>query len=51
MNDDAAVEALQALVRIPTVSDRDPEQVDNGAFDQALDELASRFPLLHEQPS
>lgn len=49
MNDDAAVAALQALVRIPTVSDRDPAQVDTAVFDQALHELATRFPLLHEQ--
>lgn len=48
MDDDAAVDALQALVRIPTVSDRDPDKVDNTVFDQALQELAKRFPLLHE---
>jgi carboxypeptidase PM20D1 len=48
MDDDAAVAALQALVRIPTVSDRDPAKVDNEAFDQALDELERRFPLLHQ---
>jgi carboxypeptidase PM20D1 len=48
MDDDAAVAALQALVRIPTVSDRDPVKVDNDAFDQALVELQRRFPLLHQ---
>lgn len=48
MDDDAAVEALQALIRIPTVSDRDPANVDPAQFDQALDELARRFPLVHE---
>jgi carboxypeptidase PM20D1 len=48
MDDDAAVAALQALVQIPTVSDRDPAKVDTAAFDQALDELERRFPLLHE---
>jgi carboxypeptidase PM20D1 len=48
MDDDAAVAALQALVRIPTVSDRDLAKVDHEAFDQALDELERRFPLVHE---
>jgi carboxypeptidase PM20D1 len=48
MDDDAAVAALQALVRIPTISDRDPVKVDNDAFDQALVELQRRFPLLHQ---
>lgn len=42
-----AVGKLQALVRVPTVSDRDPERVDTGAFDRLLDELALQFPLLH----
>jgi carboxypeptidase PM20D1 len=40
-----AVEALQALVRIPTVSH--PEQRDESTFDALLAELAERFPLLH----
>ncbi|MCD9198309.1 M20/M25/M40 family metallo-hydrolase [Aeromicrobium wangtongii] len=48
MNDDAAVAALQALVRIPTVSDRDPDKVDTAAFDELLAEMARRFPLLHD---
>jgi carboxypeptidase PM20D1 len=48
MDDDVAVAALQALVQIPTVSDRDPAKVDVAAFDRALDELRRRFPLLHE---
>ncbi len=48
MDDDAAVAALQALVRIPTVSDRDPANVDAAVFDEAIDELARRFPLVHE---
>ncbi|MCL8250608.1 M20/M25/M40 family metallo-hydrolase [Aeromicrobium fastidiosum] len=48
MDDDAAVAALQALVRIPTVSDRDPANVDVAAFDEALDELERRFPLVHQ---
>ncbi|WP_228764930.1 hypothetical protein [Aeromicrobium sp. S22] len=49
MNDDAAVEALQALVRIPSVSDRDPDKVDIAAFDELLAEMRRRFPLLHER--
>jgi carboxypeptidase PM20D1 len=49
VNDDAAVAALQALVRIPTVSNRDSEQVDTAAFDALLVEMAHRFPLLHER--
>ena len=44
---DAAVAKLQALVRIPTVSDRDPERVDTAAFDALHAELADQFPLLH----
>ena len=43
------VTALQALVRIPTVSDRDPSRVDSEAFDRLLAELARQFPLLHER--
>ena len=46
---DPAVEKLQALVRIPTVSDRDPARVDTDAFDRLLEELRAQFPLLHEQ--
>ena len=46
---DRVVAALQALVRIPTVSDRDPARVDTAAFDRLLDELATQFPLLHER--
>lgn len=49
MDDDAAVAALQALVRIPTVSDRDLDKVDSEAFDEALHELARRFPLIHQR--
>ncbi|MBC2931820.1 M20/M25/M40 family metallo-hydrolase [Nocardioides sp. zg-1228] len=48
---DRVVAALQALVRIPTVSDRDPARVDADAFDRLLAELATRFPLLHERLS
>ncbi len=46
--DDRAVERLRALVRIPTVSDRDPGRVDTAAFDRLLAELAAQYPLLHE---
>ncbi len=42
-----AVEKLQALVRIPTVSDRDPALVDTALFDEFLTELARQFPVLH----
>ena len=45
---DRAVAKLQALVRIPSVSDRDPTQVDMAAFDALLDEMRSQFPRLHE---
>src|SRR5215203_4633220 len=44
---DAAVRKLQALVRIPTVSDRDWSRVDSDAFDRLLAELRTQFPLLH----
>lgn len=43
-----AVEKLQALVRIPTVSHRDPARVDTAAFDDFVETLADLFPLLHE---
>ena len=43
-----AVEKLQALVRIPTVSHRDPTRVDTAAFDDFVETLAELFPLLHE---
>jgi carboxypeptidase PM20D1 len=45
---DRAVAKLQALVRIPSVSDRDPSRVDTNAFDRLLDELRAQFPRLHE---
>ncbi len=44
---DRAVAKLQALVRIPTVSHREPALVDDRAFDAFLVELAAQFPLLH----
>jgi carboxypeptidase PM20D1 len=43
-----AVAKLQALVRIPTVSDRDPAKVDTAAFDAFLDEHRQLFPLLYD---
>src|SRR5689334_12279330 len=46
---DPAVEKLQRLVRIPTISHRDPEQVDVAAFDAFLAELERSFPLLHQR--
>lgn len=44
---DDAVAALRALVRLPTVSHRDPADADPALFDALLDELARRFPLTH----
>ena len=46
---DAAVAKLQALVRIPTVSHRDPALTDTAAFAAFLEELARQFPLVHER--
>lgn len=46
---DPAVAKLQALIRIPTVSHRDPERVDGAAFDRFVTELAGLFPLVHER--
>ena len=45
----ARVGKLQALVRIPTVSYREPERIDTAAFDAFVEELARQFPLLHER--
>ena len=44
-----SVAKLQALVRIPTVSNRDPDLVDVAAFDEFVAELARQFPMLHER--
>jgi carboxypeptidase PM20D1 len=44
-----AVAKLQALVRIPTVSHREPERVDTAAFDEFLAEHERQFPLVHER--
>lgn len=46
---DPVVTALRALVRVPSVSDRDPAQVDTAVFDELLAELARQFPLVHER--
>jgi carboxypeptidase PM20D1 len=47
--DDAAVEALRALIRIPTVSDWDPAREDRSAFEALLSALRARFPRLHAE--
>jgi carboxypeptidase PM20D1 len=47
--DAVAVAALQALVRIPTVSWADEDLIDGEAFAAFHEELARRFPLLHAQ--
>ena len=44
---DRVVAKLQALVRLPTVSDRDPAKVDRAVFDAFVSELAVLFPRLH----
>jgi carboxypeptidase PM20D1 len=46
---DRAVAKLQALVRIPTVSNRNRALVDTAAFDLLLVELERQFPILHER--
>ncbi|GAA4265278.1 M20/M25/M40 family metallo-hydrolase [Frondihabitans peucedani] len=43
----SAVERLQALIRIPTVSSRDPEAVDHASFDAFLRTLRELYPRLH----
>jgi len=48
-HNDRAVTKLQALVRIPTVSNRDPALVDTEAFDRLLVELGRQFPVLHQR--
>jgi carboxypeptidase PM20D1 len=44
-----SVAKLQALVRIPTVSNRDPDLIDVAAFDEFVAELARQFPMLHQR--
>jgi carboxypeptidase PM20D1 len=46
---DRVVGKLQALVRIPTVSDRDPARIDTAAFDRLLAELEAQFPRVHAE--
>lgn len=46
--DEAAVEALRASIRVPTISDWDPDKEDRAAFEALLRELRDRFPRLHE---
>ena len=41
--------ALQALVRIPTVSRTDERQIDAASFQRLHEELRTRFPRLHQQ--
>lgn len=47
--DERVVRALQALVRIPTVSHSDRDLVDVAAFDALVAELAAQYPLLHAE--
>ncbi|MFT4083638.1 MAG: M20/M25/M40 family metallo-hydrolase [Nocardioides sp.] len=55
MNADARAErvdpvaALQELVRIPTISDREPDRIDHAAFERLHQVLRERFPLLHDR--
>lgn len=44
-----AVARLQALVRLPTVSYREPGRADGRVFDAFLTELRQQFPVLHER--
>ena len=46
---DRAVERLRALIRIPTVSDREPASVDAASFDRLLTELQVQYPFMHER--
>jgi carboxypeptidase PM20D1 len=45
---EAAVARLQSLIRIPTVSDRDPTAVDPEPFEQLLEVLRAHYPRLHQ---
>ncbi|MEV6851276.1 M20/M25/M40 family metallo-hydrolase [Actinoplanes sp. NPDC051411] len=45
---DAALDALRALVRIPTVSRRRAEDIEDGVFERFHAELRAHFPLLHD---
>jgi carboxypeptidase PM20D1 len=46
---DADVERLRALIRIPTVSYDDEAAIEVGPFEEFVELLAESFPLLHEQ--
>ena len=46
---DAAVDALRALIRIPTVSAWNRDEEDRAAFESLLTELRERFPRLHAE--
>lgn len=43
-----AMESLQAMIRIPTVSSRDPALVDEQAFEDFRQLLSVLYPLVHE---
>ena len=47
--DDPAVAALRSLVRLRTVSHRDPADDDLAAFDAVHDALRTAYPLLHDR--
>ena len=48
MGDEAVVELLRGLVRLPTVSRTEESAIDPGPFEAFLVALAEAFPLLHE---
>lgn len=45
----ADVERLRALLRVPTVSSPDEEEIDTASFERFGETLAELFPLLHER--
>src|ERR1700712_2252131 len=47
--EERAVQKLQALVRIPTVSYREADRLAVAAYDAFRAELERQFPLLHER--
>ncbi len=46
---DGYAERLAAAIRIPTVSDPDPERVDSGAFQSFHRHLEEHFPAVHQR--
>lgn len=48
VNTDKAVDHLAQLVRIPTVSNADPEQFDEDVFQSLRDTLRALYPRVHE---